>query len=429
MSLRTTLSVVLLTVGMCLWTGHSVNAQQGSGQTPAGGELTEGQLDKLIGPIALYPDALIANILPASTVPLDIVSAARHLRQKGGKADGPPPGAKWESSVVALLKVPDVIYLMDKDLDWTQSLGGAVIAQQSGVMDAIQRFRRKAYDAGNLKTTEQQVIVVEKETIVVQPAAPTVVYVPTYNPQTVVVKTEPDYVTPLITFGVGVAVGALLADDCDWHHHHVYHGGYYGGHYDVDVDVNRDIDRDIDRDRQSDRQSDRQANRDRNVGREGNRRTEGGRGSNRRADGGGAWKPSQRAVADYQSRRGTGKTPSRAERVRSGLPSGRTPGSNRSGRADPRRNPARGYPSGADRSRGSSSRNAARTPSRGSAQRSSRSGSGDMFGGYNRGSSSRQNASRGRSSRGSSASRSRGGSSRSRGGSSRSRGGGGRGRR
>ena len=414
------LTIVLLTVFVTV-AAPTVQAQTPQAQPPdAQTGLSDAELEVLVGPIALYPDALIANILPAATVPLDIVAAARYLREQGKKkVEGAPPGATWDPSVVALLEVPDAIYLLDKDLGWTQRIGDAVIDQQQGVMEAIQRFRKKAYDAGNLQTNQQQIIVVEKETIVVQPAQPSVVYVPTYNPQivvvpqTVVVKAQPDY-TPLITFGVGVAVGAIIANNCDWHHHHVYGGGHHYSHGDVDVNIDRNVNRNVNRD----------------IDREGSRRT----------DGGGAWQPSERARTDREARRGTGTTPSRADRARSGLPSSGLGSRSGGSRTDPRRDPGRGYPSGSDRgsrtpgssrtpstSRTPSSTrtpstsrtpSASRTPSStqrqtGSAQRSSRSGSGGMFGGYDRGSTSRQNASRGSSSRGSarsSAGRSSGGS-------------------
>lgn len=413
------LTIVLLTVFATV-AAPAVQAQTAQPAPPpqataAPTGLSDAELEALVGPIALYPDALVANILPAATVPLDIVAAARYLREQGKKkVEGAPPGAAWDPSVVALLEVPDAIYLLDKDLGWTQRLGDAVIDQQQGVMQAIQRFRKKAYDAGNLQTTEQQIIVVEKETIVVQPAQPSVVYVPAYNPttvvvpQTVVVKSQPDY-TPLITFGVGVAVGAIIANNCDWHHHHVYCGGhhYHGGSVDVNRNVNRNVNRDIDR--QGDRRRD-----------------------------GGAWQPSERARTDRQARRSTGTTPSRADRVRSSLPSSGLGSRSGGVRTDPRRDPGRGYPSGSNR--GLSSRTpstsrqpGSRTPSSsrrqvGSSPRSSGSRSGGMFGGYNRGSTTRQNASRGSLSRGGSRS-SAGRSSGSRSGASRggaSRGGGGR---
>ena len=399
------LRIALLTV-LVFVVASAVQAQTSQpvpqAQTPnAQTGLSDAELEVLVGPIALYPDALVANILPAATVPLDIVAAARYLREQGKKkVEGAPPGATWDPSVIALLDVPDAIYLMDKDLKWTQRLGDAVIEQQEGVMSAIQRFRKKAYDAGNLQTNKQQIIVVEKETIVVQPAQPSVVYVPTYNPQvvvvpqTVVVKAQPDY-TPLITFGVGVAVGAIIANNCDWHHHHVYGGGHHYSHGDVDVNIDRNVNRDVNR----------------NIDREGSRRT----------GGGSAWTPSERAKTDHQARRSTAGTPSRADRVRSGLPSS-GPGSRSGGsRTDPRRDPGRGYPSGsnrgasrtpgstqrqtgsAQRQTGSTQRQAGSAQRQtGSAQRSSRSSSGGVFGGYDRGSTTRQNASRGSSSRGSS---------------------------
>jgi len=135
------LRIALLTV-LVFVVASAVQAQTSQpvpqAQTPnAQTGLSDAELEVLVGPIALYPDALVANILPAATVPLDIVAAARYLREQGKKkVEGAPPGATWDPSVIALLDVPDAIYLMDKDLKWTQRLGDAVIEQQEGVMTA-----------------------------------------------------------------------------------------------------------------------------------------------------------------------------------------------------------------------------------------------------------------------------------------------------
>jgi hypothetical protein len=138
-----------------------------------GGLLSPEELDEVVGPIALYPDDLIAIVLPASTFPLDIVKAARFLakREKNPKLE---PSKEWDPSVLGLLNYPEVIKLMNDDLDWTWKLGTAVIDQQKDVMDAIQHFRQRAKAAGNLESGEQQIIVEEKETIIIQSASPEV---------------------------------------------------------------------------------------------------------------------------------------------------------------------------------------------------------------------------------------------------------------
>jgi hypothetical protein len=144
------------------------------------------ELDKLVGPIALYPDDLVAIILPASTNPLQLVQADRFLDKR--KSD--PKLAideNWDDSVKALINYPEVVKQMSTDLDWTADLGEAVVADQGAVLDAVQAFRRKAQGAGNLKTDSKQVVEVEKEVIKIVPADPQVIYVPQYNPSTVVV--------------------------------------------------------------------------------------------------------------------------------------------------------------------------------------------------------------------------------------------------
>jgi len=196
-------------------------------QTPV--KLGAAELQKLVAPIALYPDALVAHVLPASTAGLDVVQAARFLRKNNGKAE-PKPDAKWNTSVFVLLQFPDVLYRMDENLDWTDNLGKAVLAQQADVMKAIQEVRTTAIANGALQTNDKQKVVVEQEAVKITPANPQVVYVPTYNPDVVVVsQTSPNYTAAAATvgFAAGVVVGALLADDhCDWHGGYVVHGVY-----------------------------------------------------------------------------------------------------------------------------------------------------------------------------------------------------------
>ena len=141
-------------------------------------------MDDLVGRIALYPDDLVAVILPASTSPLQIVQADRWLDKR--KAD--PKLAiddKWDDAVKTLLNYPEVVKMMSNDLDWTSALGEAVVADQGAVLDGVQSFRRRAQAAGNLKSDDKQVVKAEKEIIIIEPANPEVIYVPQYTPSTV----------------------------------------------------------------------------------------------------------------------------------------------------------------------------------------------------------------------------------------------------
>ncbi|MEN8176693.1 MAG: DUF3300 domain-containing protein, partial [Pseudomonadota bacterium] len=153
------------------------------------------QIEQLVAPIALYPDALLAQMLMASTYPLDVVQAARWMGEHGDlegedleKAAGQE---RWDPSVQALVFFPDVLGRMNDNLEWTQDLGEAYLGQEDDVIDAVQRLRQEAHDAGNLESTEQQQVMVEGDTIIVQPAQPEVVYVPTYNPTTVYAQPAP----------------------------------------------------------------------------------------------------------------------------------------------------------------------------------------------------------------------------------------------
>lgn len=246
-----------------VWSAH---AQQTSSAPPPSSPplASAADLEKLVAPIALHPDPLIAIILPASAYPLEIVQAARFVQDTNNvpKVDE----QAWDENVKAVAKFPDMIKKMNDDLNWTMSLGQAFVQQPKELMDTIQMLRAKANSAGVLKTTPQQVIVVtntiiektiETQVVVVtntvvqiQPANPQVVYVPTY-PSTIYYP-PPVYVgpPPVITFAVGVAVGAIIANNsCDWHgggiyvgHHGVAVWGGGGGYRgDVDIDINRNV--------------------------------------------------------------------------------------------------------------------------------------------------------------------------------------------
>ena len=207
------------------------------------------ELDQILAPIALYPDALLAQILMASTYPLEIVEAARWSKANPNVKDKALEDAMqqqpWDPSVKSLTAFPQVLTMMNDKLDWTQKLGDAFLAQQQDVMATVQGLRLKAHEQGNLKDTPEQKVIVEKETketiIKIEPADPQVVYVPTYN-TTVVYGTwpypayppyyyyPPGYVagTAFWSFAAGVAVGSALWGNCNWRGNNVYinHNNY-----------------------------------------------------------------------------------------------------------------------------------------------------------------------------------------------------------
>ncbi|WP_370885021.1 DUF3300 domain-containing protein [Caballeronia sp. RCC_10] len=209
---------------------------QAQGNAPAQ-KLTNQQLDALVAPVALYPDALLAQVLMASTYPQDIEAAAQWSKAnsniKGDDAVKAVQSEPWDPSVQSLVAFPQALATMASKIDWVTQLGNAFVAQPSDVMDSVQRLRRAAQTAGNLKTTEQQQVVVEQSTIQIVPANPQVVYVPTYNP-TVVYGAwpypayPPVYVPPPpgyaiatgfatgLAFGAGIAVANSLWGNCDW---------------------------------------------------------------------------------------------------------------------------------------------------------------------------------------------------------------------
>lgn len=172
-------------------------------------------LAQLVAPIALYPDALVALILPASTASTDIVLAARYLDAGGDPND---VGSRaWDDSVKGLVHYPEVIKWMSENLEWTEQLGAAYLSQPDAVMAAIQHDRALARANGTLVDTPQQQVIVEDGYISIVPAQPNVIYVPAYDPEIIYLAQPPDfYPGPLITFGVGFGVGYWLSYDCDW---------------------------------------------------------------------------------------------------------------------------------------------------------------------------------------------------------------------
>lgn len=213
---------------------------------PVADTFSKEQLEQLVAPIALYADSLLLQILMAATYPLEVVEADRYMKKNPTLKDKALEEAlkneDWDPSVKSLCTLPDVLKKMSENLDWTQDLGDAFLGQKDELLDTVQVMRGKAYDSGNLKTTEQQVVTVEKEKIIViESPSPEVVYVPTYSPTVVYGGwSYPSYYYPpmypyyppgagLVTFGVGMAVGAAIWGDCHW--------GW--GHNDVNIDIDR----------------------------------------------------------------------------------------------------------------------------------------------------------------------------------------------
>ncbi len=208
------------------------------------------QIQQLVAPIALYPDSLVAQVLAASTFPEQIVEADRWVQAHPGLTGDALGQAidqqDWDPSIKAIAAFPSVLGNMDKNLSWTSSLGDAYYNQEQDVMDAIQVMRQKAQEAGNLKTTEQQTVSTQDNTIVIQPANPTVVYVPAYNPWLIYggpIGPWPGwypypgiwYGGPYLSFGVGFGIGFFggygwgwNSWGFNWHNHYaIYNNSRY----------------------------------------------------------------------------------------------------------------------------------------------------------------------------------------------------------
>ncbi|MCU0554554.1 MAG: DUF3300 domain-containing protein, partial [Syntrophales bacterium] len=171
-------------VAVCLVWPAALSAQDAPAKT-----FKQEELDQLLAPIALYPDELLTQILMASTYPLEVVQAERWAKQnkslKGDALKSALDKQPWDASVKALVPFPDVLSMMSEKLEWTQKLGDAVLAQQKDVLDTVQKLRKKAAEAGNLKSSKEQAVKKEGDIIIIEAANPQVVYVPAYNPTVV----------------------------------------------------------------------------------------------------------------------------------------------------------------------------------------------------------------------------------------------------
>ena len=341
------------------------------------------ELEKLVMPIALHPDPLISILLPASAYPLEIIQAARFVKDTNNipKVDE----QSWDDNVKELAKFPDLIAKMDADLAWTMDLGQAFIDQPKEVMDAIQDLRTKAKKAGTLQNTSQQIVTVTnivvqetnitevvnvtKEIVQVAPANPEVIYVPSYPPT--VYYPPPAYVynplAPLVTFGAGMAMGAIIANNCNWN----------GGS--VDVDVNRNVNRNSNR------------NTDRNTSRSGNRASSTGAKS-----GSQKWQPNQSRMQQSGAKASANTRDSRGWSSSGAKPStGNMSSRPSTGNAGAR--PSTGSAGSGASARPSTSQSRGSSPS--ASSRSSSGGSAFSGAGSGSGSSARSSSSRGSSSR------------------------------
>ncbi len=242
--------------------GFAAQTDQSAAEPPVqAAQQTPEQLQQLVAPIALYPDALLAQILAAATYPDQVVEADRWLQQhtnlKGEQLGKEVDKQTWDPSVKALTEFPSVLANMDKNLSWTSALGDAYVNQQQEVMNAVQVMRDRAEKAGNLKSTSQEKVTQQGQTIVIEPADPEVVYVPEYDPWLVYgepIGMWPGWYAypglflagPGIAFGFGFGIGFFGGFGWGWHnwgydwHHHgiIYNHNSYISHSRVFVNRN-----------------------------------------------------------------------------------------------------------------------------------------------------------------------------------------------
>jgi hypothetical protein len=221
-----------LVAGLRANTAEAFAAAPGQEQEPPASELfSADQLDNLLAPIALYPDPLLAQVLPASTFVDQIDEASRWLR-----ANNDPNGIDeqpWDVSVKSVAHYPSVLNMMSSKIDWTTSLGQAYVNQSTDVMTSIQRLRALAHSAGNLETNPQQQVTTQGDYIQIDPMQPQYIYVPVYDPYAVYYRGGygfgGGFGGNLISFGSGFAIGAWLNYDFDWGGHRVFYHGWGGG--------------------------------------------------------------------------------------------------------------------------------------------------------------------------------------------------------
>ena len=201
-------------------------------------KFSDDELDELLSPIALYPDPLLAQMVPAATFIDQLEVANRVLCGKSD--DNLIANQSWDVSVKSVAHYPQVLQMMVEKSDWTATLGQAYVNQSTDVGKSIQRLRAEAKAAGNLATSSQQKVITEGQTIRIEPAQPQVIYVPQYDPQVVYVESGPStgavVAASAISFGVGLAIGAWLNNDWDYYGRGIYYHGWHGAGW---IGVNR----------------------------------------------------------------------------------------------------------------------------------------------------------------------------------------------
>jgi hypothetical protein len=211
--------------------------------------LTEEELEKLVAPIALYPDDLVSLIVAASIYPVQIVEADRFLEQRKAKPDL-KPNNKWDGSVIALLNYPPLVKMMSEDLTWTQQLADAVVNQEKDLLAAIQQLREEAQAKGILKSNDKVVVEEEDDDVVIRSADPDVVYIPEYPPEMFYEPGYawvepyysdyyPSYLYPTAPWWPALITGIFWGSWVDWD------DGWWGGDIDADIDIDGDFDFDI----------------------------------------------------------------------------------------------------------------------------------------------------------------------------------------
>jgi len=226
-----------------------ISASGAANVAAEGQKFSDAELDELLAPIALYPDPLLAQVVPASTFIDQLENAQQVL---GGSTDDNKIGnQQWDVSVKSVAHYPQVLQMMVEKRDWTTALGQAYVNQSTDVGKSIQRLRAEARTAGSLVTTPEQQVVTEGSVIKIVPAQPQVIYVPQYNPEVVYVNSGPStgevVAAAAISFGVGLAIGAWLNNDWDWRGRGIYYHGWVGGGWIgvnrsfVNVNVNRNV--------------------------------------------------------------------------------------------------------------------------------------------------------------------------------------------
>jgi hypothetical protein len=249
--------VFRLIVTALLWfaplAASAQSPQSGSAPTPP--LLEEAELDQLLAPIALYPDPLLSETLIASTYPLEVVQADRwtkaNTKLKGDALKAALAKQSWDESVKSLVSVPSVLSMMADQLDWTQKLGDAMLAQQADVMDSIQRLRHRAQDNGKLKSTKEQTVTIKtegaKQYVVIEPTSPTEIYVPYYEPAVVYgdwpyPEYAPYYFPPPYGYLPGAALATGIAFATAVAVRHAYWGNCDWGRRNINVVANRSVD-------------------------------------------------------------------------------------------------------------------------------------------------------------------------------------------